>query len=394
MVSTAAPWPPGAGRRIEGIDVARGLAMLGMVIVHYVWAASDTGPTAALARAMEGRAMPLFMLLGGIGVVLATRRAAHPDRALLIRAVLLLAMGLVLHELSERIAIVLQFYGLLFAVSPLLRRLPPWALAAGVVITTAVGAVTKQLAGWPPQATSYDVLLDGWPGLRSLLLDGYYPFFPVFAFFGLGLLLARLDLTDRRVAATMAGVGAVVGLGAWWVADLVAPRVGLTDDNRRPDGTFLVERLVDIEAHSSMPAWVVSSAGTSVAILGLSLLAAPVLRKALWPLAIVGTMALSFYAFQAVATLFFPSPTETTLAAEWRHVAELYVGFLAAAVVWRRFFRRGPLEALLRVGSGGRRRQPGRPAPRPVIDLRDQPVPTEVPVLDRAGPTRPGPIGD
>jgi uncharacterized membrane protein YeiB len=363
-------------RRIEGIDVARGLAMLGMVVVHYVWAGDDTGPAAALARAMEGRAMPLFMLLGGIGVVLVSRSSAHPDRGLVIRAVLLLVLGLVLDAVSERIAIVLQFYGLLFLLAPVVRRLPVRVLVGAAVVTTAVGAVTRQLAGWPPHSTSFDDLVAGWPGLRSLLFDGYYPFFPVFAFFALGMVLARLDLSDRRVAATLAGLGTAVGVGVLVAADALADRVGLDAELAVPDGTFRVERLVDASGHSSMPAWVISAAGTSVAVLGWSLLVADRFPALVRPLAVVGAMALSFYTFQAVATRFYPPPWETGLAREWATVAELYLGFLVAATLWRYRFRRGPLEALLRVGSTSRPgvsgsappppRTPGAPArPRP-----------------------------
>lgn len=339
----------GSSARIHGIDVARGLAMLGMVVVHYVWAdgvsgsGPDVGAGAELARAMEGRAMPLFMLLGGIGVVLVAQRSADPDRGLVIRAVLLFGLGLVLDATSERIAIVLQLYGLLFLVAPLLRRLPVAAGLGGAAAATAVGAWTYQVVGSPR-------------GLRSLLFDGYYPFFPVAAFFLLGMVVARLDLRSGRVAAGLATVGTVVGLGAWVAAEAVATTLGVDPEALAagPDaeaGRFVPERLLDVSGHSAMPAWVISAAGTSVAVLGLSLLAADRFSRLVRPLALVGTMALSFYVFQALATNVYPPPSETDLVREWLTVAELYLGFLAVALVWRHWFRRGPMEALLRVGS-------------------------------------------
>ena len=120
-------------------------------------------------------------------------------------------------------------------------------------------------------------------------------------------------------------------------------------------GEFHAGRLLDLSGHSAMPAWAISAAGTSVALLGVSLLVArrwlPVVR----PLALMGTVALTFYVFQVLATLWVTRPTATSLAREWLTVAVLYVGFLALAWVWKLRFRSGPLEALLRVGSGGRR---------------------------------------
>lgn len=360
--------------RIHGIDVARGLAMLGMVVVHYVWADGDTGPAAMAARAMDGRAMPLFMLLGGIGVVLVSRRSPHPDRGLVIRAVILMVLGLILHETTERIAIVLQFYGLLFLVAPLLRRLPLRLLAASAVGVAAIGAWTFQTVGSPRQVTSFELLRSGWPGLRSLLFDGYYPFFPVFTFFAIGMVIGHLDLRSRRQATMLAGVGAAVWIGTLLVASGLGALTGATPGDAPVDGSFHAARLLDGHGHSMMPVWVASAAGTSVAVLGLSLLAAERFGRQVRSLAVVGTMALTFYVYQALATNIFPSPSTTGLAREWASVAELYISFLAVAVVWRYRFRSGPLEALLRVGSGRRavsrpatppRRRPGAPAPRP-----------------------------
>lgn len=337
--------------RIHGIDLARGLAMLGMVIVHYVWASNDTGFGAEVAQAMEGRAMPLFMLLGGVGVVLLSSRSSTPDRGLVIRAVILLVIGLILDAVNDRIAVVLQFYGLLFLVSPLLRRLSSPILLGAAAVSVAVGGVTFQTVGDPRQRSSFEAIGEGWPFLRSLIFDGYYPFFPVFAFFALGMVLARLDLRDRKVGATLAGVGTAVGLGTLLMADVLADAFAVDPEAAATPGTFNGAALLDTTGHSAMPAWVISAAGTSVAVLGLSLLAARAAPALTRPVATLGTVALSFYVFQVLTTLIITSPNQTTLAREWLNVAILYGGFLVAAVIWKRWFRSGPLEALLRVGT-------------------------------------------
>ncbi|MEL6981468.1 MAG: heparan-alpha-glucosaminide N-acetyltransferase domain-containing protein [Actinomycetota bacterium] len=353
-------WPPPTGQRparvgrIHGIDLARGLAMLGMVIVHYVWAHSDTGFGAEVARAMEGRAMPLFMLLGGVGVVLLSSRSSTPDRGLIIRAAILLVIGLILDAVNDRIAVVLQFYGLLFLVSPLLRRLSSTVLAVAAVASVAIGGVTYQTVGDAPRRSSFEAIGEGWPFLRSLLFDGYYPFFPIFAFFALGMVLARLDLRDQRVAALIAGVGTVVGLGTLVAANALTDALAI-NPGAFANGTFSADRLLDVSGHSSMPAWVISAAGTSAAVLGFSLLAARAAPAVTRPVAILGTVALSFYVFQVLTTLVITSPNETSLGREWLTVAILYGGFLVAAVVWKQWFRSGPLEALLRVGTPRRR---------------------------------------
>lgn len=349
--------------RIIGLDVARALAMLGMVIVHYIWPDESGGAIDTLAAAMLGRAMPLFMLLGGIGVTLAAARSANPDRSLLIRAVLLFVLGLVLHEMSAWVAVVLQSYGLFFLLAPALRRLPNPALLVTSALVAIAGAWTYQVMGTSPRvSTAYADLDQPIQTIRSLVVDGYYPFFPVAAFFILGMWIGRLDLRSDRVAGWLAAVGLVVGVGAivatGGVIDALDVDAAAFDTARQAanlDGfdtdRFFWERLLDLEGHGQMPAWVISAAGTSVAVVGLSLLAAPRAGIVASPFVSLGRMALTFYAFQVVLTNVVPSPRSSPFDQELFTVLAIYFGFMVVAHLWLLQNRAGPLEALLRIGS-------------------------------------------
>src|SRR5262245_18623590 len=62
--------------RVEGFDVARAVAIVGMVIVHFTSVLSyETTPPRLLELLglLDGRAAALFVLLAGIGVTLMTR---------------------------------------------------------------------------------------------------------------------------------------------------------------------------------------------------------------------------------------------------------------------------------------------------------------------------------
>lgn len=329
--------------------------MLGMVVVHYVATDGTEGALGTLAEAMVGRAMPLFMMLGGVGVLLATARSKSPDRDLLVRAVILFLLGLVVHELTARIAIVLQSYGLFFALAPLFRRLPRWSLPIGAALASAVGAVTYQGFTPPPQFTTFEHLADPAALIRSLFIDGYYPFFPVVGFFLIGMWIGGLDLRSDRVAALLAGAGTAGGLGVMWLANTIVDRRGYSVARFDGDDRFRAENLLNTEGHSEMPAWFLSATGTSIAVIGISLLLAPRLARLLGPVLALGTMALTFYIFQAVVIHLAPPLSETTIAEEFRLVAILYIGFMPFALGWKYFFRSGPFEWLLRAGSGPRR---------------------------------------
>lgn len=300
--------------------------------------------------------MPLFMLLGGVGVTLLTARSATPNRDLAIRAVLLFSLGLYLTETIDRLAIVLPSYGLLFVIAMALRRAPSAVLLGLVPTITAIGAVTYQTVGVPPEATAYDELL-GTSGIESLLFDGHYPVFPVAAFFVFGLWLGRLDLRTDRTATTLAIGGVATAIGVYLVTNTVVSGFGVETDfgGRAGDGRFHWSRLFDLDGHSAMPVWVVSALGTSAAVLGLSLLIARRVPGLVRPLVVVGSMSLTFYVVQAWLTNVVPDTADTTVGVEWLFAIGVYVAFTAFALVWKRWFRSGPLERVLRVGSGPKR---------------------------------------
>src|SRR5215468_7802278 len=72
-----------AAGRILGYDVARSLAMLGMIVVHFglVMAADPTRPawSAWIMHGLDGRAAATFVVLAGVGLTLRSRRGWRHD---------------------------------------------------------------------------------------------------------------------------------------------------------------------------------------------------------------------------------------------------------------------------------------------------------------------------
>jgi hypothetical protein len=143
---------PRAGKqpsRIAGIDLARFLAVAGMLAVH-------VGPTAltdpagrVYAERTHGRASILFGLLAGIGVsLLAESRSATLSETrirLLWQATLLLPLGLWLQSLDVTILVILSHYALLFALGAICVGLRTRLLAGLAAATVALGPVLFQL---------------------------------------------------------------------------------------------------------------------------------------------------------------------------------------------------------------------------------------------------------
>jgi len=119
-------------RRLLGVDVARGLALIGMMSVHIFPDLGRDGAVSWAYRISSGRASALFAVLAGLSLVLATRpRGDEPPepgarRGVMGRAGFIAGVGLFLGMLGSGVAVILVHYAVLFAPtsSPLRVVLP------------------------------------------------------------------------------------------------------------------------------------------------------------------------------------------------------------------------------------------------------------------------------
>lgn len=344
-------------RRLTGIDLARAIAIVGMLAVH-------VGPTGAPGAAGElyalphGRASLLFALVAGIGVsLLASSRTtslASTRLALVWRTVVLLPLGLWLQGLDHGVRVVLAQYAALF-------------LLAAVVVTwrdrwLATLAVTSALVGstvfvWgtvaAPEVFTREVVgLDTGVGvlLHRLVLSGAYPLVTWTAPLLVGMLLGRRELSGARMHRRLVVGGAAAAVGSALVGNLVAAALDLDPAS----GGWA--RLLSTVPHSQSPVWVLGSTGSAVLVVGLSLAFAERLPRLSAPLVALGQLAFTFY----VGHLLVLHVARDVLASDTVGRASLVVlgGTAVGCVValgWRSLAARGPLETVLhlprRVGS-------------------------------------------
>ncbi|PPG64750.1 hypothetical protein C5C23_05635 [Rathayibacter rathayi] len=336
-----------ADSRIVGLDVARGLAVLGMFAAHLA--------PVEIEMLWNGRSSVLFAVLAGVSIGLITGgagRSLHPWRdtgSILLRGLYLLILGAALTLLGTPIAVILPHYGVMFLVAALLLFLPRALLAVLVAVTAiagplAVDALADTGGTWLSALPPTEALLAAQP---LTWFTQYYPVPSWTAYVILGLLIARSDIrsaTTQRWAVVGGAVAAVLGYG----------------------GGLLQGGPEAVEAHASTTAELIGAGGVAcVAIGALTALLQRLTRlaRAATPLAAVGAMPLTIYSLQLVALAIYLMPYEPFDFEAWRSWSLLGVfaiGSLVAAVVWRRFVGQGPLEWLL---SRASLRPPGqRPA--------------------------------
>lgn len=195
-------------RRIWELDALRGLCLLCMIVIHFVF---DLGAFAGLRFTtpawfdfLQTYGHIFFILISGICATLASRSFR--------RGVIVFAAGLLISAVTVFMEFVLKFkglsiyfgilhlLGLCMMLYPLFKRLPAWALAALGAVFVALGV---WLAARPPVGVEFPSvggLLLGALGVRpkGFYSSDYFPLFPNFGWFLLGAFLGKTAYRKRE----------------------------------------------------------------------------------------------------------------------------------------------------------------------------------------------------
>ena len=371
--------------RILGLDIARGLAILGMAGAHIGEMDSfDWLDPATWTDLVNGRSSILFAVLAGISIALMTGRSALPEREripsirlnLVGRGAVIFLIGLALEMLNTPIAVILTLYGLLYvAVIPFLRW-RPWQLLAGAAVLTLLGpALLAFLSA---------VMLVPYGSGIGFVLYGTYPITVWLALVLGGMALGRLRVGEVRTALAVLGIGlalAVVGYGLGGVGQAMgasgsaasssfvdegsegaSPRSGwegypqaLAETD--PLGAAL-SAVFAVDPHSGGTAEVLGSGGFALMVIALCLLLSRPLRWVLLPLGALGSMPLTAYSVHVLSIVLIGGPGAFFSSnAFWAATAG---GLLLGATLWSMFFGRGPLERLVGRGAAAMAAVPRR----------------------------------
>jgi len=341
-----------AFRRIDGVDAARGLALIGMFVAHVSPAVESLQAAEFIALADE-RPRLLFALTAGMGLGFisgGTRPIvdgrSELRRQIAIRAVILIALGFVIWAtFSPLVFIILDVYGVAFLVMlPLLFLRPAVALGSGVgllCVTPALaelGARTEFVAR--VRETPFRFLSD-W------VVGGAYPVIVWVPVMLIGLALVRMDLGSPRVVGFVALGGTVVASVFLPLSTLLPP----------PEEVAQAEWSVPLRA--SLETLGNTGVGLLVvaAMLALLELARPRVRRVaatlLSPIVAMGYMPLSIYTLHLIVLGLAKRRENGFLTDDsWPLLIALIAGSMLFAWLWRRYFGRGPLERALRFASG------------------------------------------
>ncbi|MCO1657712.1 heparan-alpha-glucosaminide N-acetyltransferase domain-containing protein [Pseudonocardia humida] len=385
---------PGPRPRVAGVDIARGLALVGMAATHVFDSLDDDGRPGLVHVVAGGRAATTFVLLAGVSLAFLSggrrgvrgRERVSASAGLAVRAALIGVIGLVLGHLGAANGIdgILPFYALLFLLAipllgapvPVLLGVAAAAIALGPLLLVATAGAELPFAEPGGEPTLAMLVRDPGGLLALLLLTGEYPVVVYLAYLCAGMAIGRLDLRSPRLAwVLLLGGAALAATARVASAVLLNPMGGLRrlieQDDRDDDPAAVSELLWSPERssswdylaipapHSHTTVDVLHTLGSAAAVLGAALLLSrvPAVIKALSPLAAAGAMSLTLYSGHLVLLATGILDDRPGLL-----FVGMVVGGLALAWVWRRRFGRGPLEALVTSASAAARRAGDRRA--------------------------------
>lgn len=333
--------------RIAGVDLARGLAVIGMFAAHLLLTADSfvwTEPSTWTA-VVDGRSSILFATLAGVSIGLVTggrsplagSRMAVARFKLVLRALMLLVLGILLIVTGVPVFVILPAYAILFLLALPFTRLRAvtvlWTAAGLAVVMPFVQPALEALPIWEaPLRDELDAMI-GW----------HYPFTVWIAFVLTGLGIARAGVALLSVQLRMLVIGVVLAVGGYALAELPPP-----------SNDPYWASVWTADPHSSGVLEVIGSGGFAIAVLAACLLLcrAGAMRMLTLPLRATGAMPLTAYTAQllvwAVAALIVIGDTGdyfgfVALEPFW----PMTIGTLIGCTAWALLIGRGPLERVL-----------------------------------------------
>lgn len=346
--------------RIDGLDVARAIAVLGMFMQHFFSFGTNrlrlTDPS-SWPLLVNNNSTVLFAVLAGVSKSLIDGGrcplpgswALRSRMNIASRALLLFAISGLLVTLVPTPGSVLGYIAAGFIISlPFLRLAPRTLLILGgfgLVLLPFPMHVLREVVYANTDQVSVDNSID-------LLLTGLCPALIFLPLYLIGIALGRLDLRSIRVQSMLIGFGLAVAVGSYVAAALLTGLFGTVGGTAfSSNGHFVMPdwRLEFFIAspHINSVLQMTLGAGISLFVIG-ACLAVTTNRLAaavLYPVRAVGMCAFTAYVLQFVAVAVFMEQDDYQVPEHF--LIALVVAVLAVSSVSVALRGRGPLESVM-----------------------------------------------
>jgi len=356
-------------QRILGFDLARGLAIIGMVFVNFKVVMATEG-TSFLYQALDlltGKAAALFIVLAGIGMTLMYEGAKRKNNSaqmwqvkvtLLKRAAFLLLVGLSYYVVWP--ADILHYYGVFIFIGVwLLAASRVWLQAVSILLIIGYPVLLGFFdyeTGWDFSTLSYTDFFTVQGFFRNLFFNGFHPVIPWLAFLLTGMWVGRIDLNNvRRRNRVM-----IISLAVFIVFKSLSVFLVFLTTKLIPNEAEELCYLLGTEPMPPLFFYMVTAGSLAIFIISASVSITPKYSNALFIKQMISTgqLALSNYFFHVMIGMFgialFYDEIESAFSIEFVFFYALIfnVILIVFSHLWRRKYKRGPIEQLMRKITG------------------------------------------
>jgi uncharacterized membrane protein YeiB len=344
--------------RLIGLDIARYLAFVGMVLVNFDivmshGVQSNEGFFNEFIGQLQGRASATFVVLAGIGLGLSSfKKESQTVNTIVKRSIFLLILGLLNMTIFE--GDILHYYAFYFLFGVFLL---PFGNRALILVISILNLVFFSMmlfidyeSGWNFEELTYSGFWTIAGFTRNLFFNGFHPVFPWLGFFLLGMLMSRVLLKKRQVQIKMISWGLIAIIFSEIMSFIISGYVIPADSE--------LQFLFMTDSMPPMPLYFLAASGSALLIIGLCLLVSEKFKesKIYSLIAPAGTQTLTLYVLHIIVGLGFIDAigftgTQTSSQAFVAAIIFCILGTIFA-FTWSKWFRRGIFESLMRKLTG------------------------------------------
>ena len=352
-------------QRIIGIDVARALAIIGMIIVNFKVVFGENGQpwVKTFASIFDGKAAATFVVLAGVGVALMTNSAInHRDKAkikvarirIAKRALFLFIIGI--SYITIWPADILHFYGIYMAVTlVLLTCKENTILISGIAIILAYPIIITVLnyeTGWNFETLDYQDFWTFKGFMRNLFLNGFHPVMPWTAFMLFGYWFGKQDLHNEKFVKKTFWMSTIIFIFIQAVSYLT---ISILSEGNEEAALELTE-IFGTKPMPPLPIYMFNGIAIAFALISACILIAKKFENSFIIDALnkTGQLALTFYVAHVIVgmgivELINPSKIGNySIEFSVTYAIVFSLMCILFAVIWRKYKKFGPLEWVMR----------------------------------------------
>jgi uncharacterized membrane protein YeiB len=352
-------------QRIIGIDVARALAVIGMIIVNFKVVFGDCGQSwvHVFASVFDGKAAATFVVLAGVGIALMTNTAVKNNDhkklkiariRILKKAVFLFFVGL--SYITIWPADILHFYGVYMAmILVILKCKQKTIFITGVfiiIIYPILMMVLNYESGWNFKTLTYQDLWTFKGFLRNLFFNGFHPAIPWAAFLVFGYWFGKQDLHNNQFLKKILWMSALFFIAIQMVS---YGFITLLSEGNQETALELTE-IFGTNPMPPLPLYMGNGVAIAFVLISSCILLAKKFEKStiIDALNKTGQLALTFYVAHVIIGMGIIEVINPSKIGKYS--IEFSVGYAIVfsmccvlfAILWRKYYQVGPLEWVLR----------------------------------------------